>query len=394
MQGKERKPFHKATPANYKELYSTFKKVFHKYDTETILKDLYKYAKVYSYIIEDVSSKNIKVDYQLSDLRRINISTSYSLLLMILMKWEEKELTDEEIINILDAFRIYGFRKRLIGQAAGENKAFVTLINKIPELVKAANKKAKMFEILANQDYYLRIPNDIELANHLHSCNFFNFNYRNLLLAMVEEKITKARPDLSDERLQLEHIMPQKLNEEWKKMLGENYENIHQEFVHNIGNLTLIRQNQELGNKPFEFKKDVYENKAGLQIAKTHIINHDKWDDKAIMERNEWITNYILQDVLPIPGKMRKTNNFMARKNKKFSFRDLQLIGCDINFIDDTNITARVINDKEVSYEGKKYKLSTLTREIYERNGRTKKTGSYRGHQYWEFDGIRLSDMI
>ena len=29
-------------------------------------------------------------------------------------------------------------------------------------------------------------------------------------------ELTKNRPDLTDKRLQLEHIMPQKLNEKWK----------------------------------------------------------------------------------------------------------------------------------------------------------------------------------
>lgn len=48
--------------------------------------------------------------------------------------------------------------------------------------------------------------------------------------------------------------MPQTLNQAWKDELGPDYEAVHQEYVNTIGNLTLIRHNQELGNKPFPLK--------------------------------------------------------------------------------------------------------------------------------------------
>ncbi len=50
--------------------------------------------------------------------------------------------------------------------------------------------------------------------------NFFNFKYCKFFLALIEEKITRSRPDLSDAKLQVEHIMPQTLNSDWKDALG------------------------------------------------------------------------------------------------------------------------------------------------------------------------------
>ena len=61
--------------------------------------------------------------------------------------------------------------------------------------------------------------------------------------------------DWQDEKLQIEHIMPQTLNYDWQEELGDDYESVHQELINTIGNLTLIRHNQELGNKPFSYKK-------------------------------------------------------------------------------------------------------------------------------------------
>ena len=146
--------------------------------------------------------------------------------------------------------------------------------------------------------------------------------------------------------------------------------------------------------KKFEYKKDVYENKAGLQIAKTNITNRDKWGEKEIKARSKWIIDYLLNDVLPIPDKMRKTNNFKIKSERHLSFHELQLIGEKIYFIDDPSISAKVVGDKQVEKEKKKWKLSPLTKEIFTRKGKGNTSSAYQGARYWEYDGIRLLDII
>ena len=188
--------------------------------------------------------------------------------------------------------------------------------------------------------------------------------------------------------------MPKTLNDSWREYLGENCDAMHQELVNTIGNLTLIRHNQELGQKLFDEKKETYKEKAGLQIAKTEIIDKDRWDAEAIRDRTKWITKYLLQNVLVIPDGMRITNNFTQKEGRGLSFQELQLIGLDINFIDDPDIKARVVSDNEVEFEGKRWRLSPLTREIQTRRGKVNASGGYSGAYWWEFDGIRLSDVI
>lgn len=52
-----------------------------------------------------------------------------------------------------------------------------------------------------------------------------------------------------------EHIMPQTLNLEWERDLGENFEAIHEKYLHTIGNLTLTGYNTEYSNKSFQEKR-------------------------------------------------------------------------------------------------------------------------------------------
>ena len=393
MQYKQRSSYKKASETNYKELYSKFKENFDGVETEQILEELLQFAELYANIISGVSS-NKKIEYMLKDLKTIRITTAYSFLLALFIEQKKNNLTVEELENILAAFRIYCLRRRLIKLTTAENKNFPLLVRKIPQLLKEKDKKQAMFDILREQEASMRLPNDTELTQYLDSANFYNFEYCKFYLSLIEEKITKSRPDLSDQSLQIEHIMPQKLNDRWKEALGESYEAIHQELVHTIGNLTLIRHNQELGNKSFEEKKEFYGHKEGLQISKEFITVCKNWNERTIKERTKNLAEFLLQEVVPIPDEMRRSNNFADKGKKALSFQELGLIGETIEFIADPSIKAKVVSDKEVEFEGKTWRMSPLTNEIQTRRGTVNASGSYQGAQYWQYEDMKLADLL
>ena len=394
MQGIEKQSFPKATESNYKTLYGSFKHIFEKSDSTNLLRTLSEYSNIYSYIINGESTGEQKVDSELKDLGTLNVTTAYSFLLFLLYEWKNSHFTTQDIVDILHTFKIYCLRRRLLGLASAENKNFPMLVKRIPQLINSTDKQNEMFEILSDHESNLRLPNDIEIIRTLENMNFYNFKYCKFFLSLIEEKITKCRPNQEDDNLQIEHIMPQKLSEQWKKNLGDDFETIHQELVHTIGNLTLIRHNRELGQKSFEEKKKIYKNNAGLQIAQNEIINKDKWNSDAIKQRTSWISNFLVEKVIPIPEKMRKTNNFRLKEGRGLSFQELQLIGLDIYFADDPSIKARVVSDKEVEFEGKNWKLSQITRELYTRRGTVNASGAYQGSRYWKYDDVLLYDII
>ncbi|GAA8073451.1 hypothetical protein HpDR24_09660 [Helicobacter pylori] len=51
--------------------------------------------------------------------------------------------------------------------------------------------------------------------------------------------------------------MPQTLTPEWQRDLGENFEAIHEKYLHAIGNLTLTGYNSEYSNNSFQEKRDM-----------------------------------------------------------------------------------------------------------------------------------------
>ena len=80
----------------------------------------------------------------------------------------------------------------------------------------------------------------------------------NYLLVKLENHDNKE--PIPFEGFTIEHIMPQNkdLNPEWKSALGEDWEEIHNNYLHRIGNLTLTKYNTEMSDKPFSEKLDVF----------------------------------------------------------------------------------------------------------------------------------------
>ncbi|MCQ2826968.1 DUF1524 domain-containing protein, partial [Helicobacter pylori] len=74
-------------------------------------------------------------------------------------------------------------------------------------------------------------------------------------LERLENFDTKEPVDT--QKCDTEHIMPQTLNPEWEKDLGENFKAIHEKYLHTIGNLTLTGYNSKYSNNSFQEKRNM-----------------------------------------------------------------------------------------------------------------------------------------
>ena len=120
----------------------------------------------------------------------------------------------------------------------------------------------------------------------------------------------------------VEHIFPQGVNipQCWVDMIAdgdrEKAEEIQEEWVHCIGNLTLSGYNSKLSNASFEDKQNLYENrkflghkinigyKNGLSLNNlrfsvnsqdTNLAKIDKWTKTSIKARNNAMVDVLLK---------------------------------------------------------------------------------------------------
>jgi len=206
-----------------------------------------------------------------------------------------------------------------LGLTQGENKNIVTLSKKIEGIKKGT---ISMLELLTNMFYRLRLPNDNEIKNALLSMNFYEGlkQYSKLILGKIEEHNTKVAVDFRNKQITIEHIMPQTLTDSWKLELGENFNEIHKNYLHNIGNIILTEFNSEIGNKSFAEKKRKLE-KSSLNY-RLDVINKNTWNEESIKEHQTNMINWFLS-VFPIPESFKEKANWNTQTNENTSFSPL-----------------------------------------------------------------------
>ena len=395
MQYKACKPFPKASEKNTKTLYYEFKKLFESANnnTEEFLDEFMKFAEYYAVVINyNTVNTSYEVSRYFSDFSVISCSIAHSFFMALVNSWKTNHITEKELCSLLRCLRTYFIRRRLLQLTQAENKVIPTLVKKIPEIEKSANKVKTLFEILSSLENRLRLPNDNESRTNLRNMNFYNFNLNKFIFALIEEQLTNKRPEL--EEYKIDPIMPPILNDNWKKELGDKWEEVFKNNLNNIGNLTLISSDSKIENKSFDYKKETYQT-GSLLINKKLITEQLHWNLSSIDTRRNYLIDQLLCSVIDVPVEMKYANNF-KQKNEidYFSFEDLDLIGEMIAFKDDPSIQAKVISDTTVEFEGKEYKLSPLTKLLKERLHKQNKSNSYRGCEHWTYDGEKLIDYV
>lgn len=88
----------------------------------------------------------------------------------------------------------------------------------------------------------------------------------------------------------IEHIMPQHLTPIWQKELGNDYEQIHELWLHRMANLTLTAYNSKYSNSSFTEKKTMQNgfDDSGIRMN-TCIAKKDKWTLTELEERSEYL---------------------------------------------------------------------------------------------------------
>ncbi len=150
--------------------------------------------------------------------------------------------------------------------------------------------------------------------------------------------------ELKSKEATIEHIMPQSLNESWKKMLGENFDEIYNKYIHTFANLTVTGINSVLGNKPFLDKRDGLINDTQSIPGYIHskyrmtrwVSQCEKWTQEELEQRGNDIAKTLLK-LYPFPKSnfkpLEKTKYRMTRwvsQCEKWTQEELEQRGNDI----------------------------------------------------------------
>ena len=305
----------KRYPLGYLATRTTLLDIYEKMindDYRALLDDLSQKAEKYSIIVNN-SDEIHGYSSSLQDLERISGAPSYILLMFIMSRQDEMNLSDPQmdmIIKILITF----FVRRNVTDVPGTRKLtqlFMDIIadtkmmqgdavvNMIRERLKAESASDTQFENKLRGPIYDENPEAT----------------RFILCGIEAQHQTKeiysdlwARDNSNKYIWTIEHIFPEGDNipDAWVEMIADGDKALakqyHSEFVHTLGNLTITGYNQYLSNMSFERKKDRKSKDKSKEVGYRNglylnqdVVSETEWTVDKIKTRTDKLVNILLE---------------------------------------------------------------------------------------------------
>ncbi|WP_187915890.1 DUF262 and DUF1524 domain-containing protein [Helicobacter pylori] len=243
---------------NIKKVYEAFKDYQQKegIEIEDLLKDLQKYCGYFCQIAfkKEDDERDEKLNEALGFLVDLEMDVVYPLLLELYSDYRDGVLSKQDFIPIIALTESYLCRRAVCGLGAnGLNKIFPPFTKKIDKKQYLKSVEKHFGSLKGKQ----RFPNNDEFKDLFITIDFYHFKKIRYFLERLENENSDTKEPVDTQKCSIEHIMPQTLTPEWQRDLGENFEAIHEKYLHTIGNLTLTGYNAEYSNKSFQEKRDM-----------------------------------------------------------------------------------------------------------------------------------------
>ncbi len=224
---------------------------------EDLLKDLQKYCGYFCRIVfkkeadKDLNKASDKdLNKALGFLVDLEMDVIYPLLLELYSDYNDGVLSEDDFGCSIALIESYICRRAVCGLGTNSlNKVFASFARHIQKDEYFKSLKAHFGSLTEKQ----RFPNNDEFKDCFITIDFYKFQKDRYFFERLENFDRKER--VYTHEYTIEHIMPQKLTEEWERDLGENFKAIHDKYLHTIGNLTLTGYNSEYSNKSFQEKR-------------------------------------------------------------------------------------------------------------------------------------------
>ena len=247
-------------------VYYTFKAFVEEnsIETEAPLAELLKYARFYQ-TLRLGNTNSTELNACIYRLNRLETAVTRPFFLEVLRMHQENVLTIDEVAQIFQISENYIFRRLICDLPTNAlNKIYLMLHKEILRYDGTTDQYFEKFKfaMLAKKER-VRFPDDTEFAAAFSAKPMYLMNSKNkhYLFERIENFGTTENKAVWDHIDQgdysIEHIMPQHLTPAWVEALGENYLEIHENWLHRIANLTLTAYNSKYSNNSFADKCDM-----------------------------------------------------------------------------------------------------------------------------------------
>lgn len=289
-----------------KGIYKSFKAYAKKEgDIEVILQDMLRYAYAYDKIVNSKVG-NADTNEIAKRLDLLDMTVAYPFLMAFMVYADETQLDEKEIYKVFSCVETFIFRRLMCDLPTNAlNKIFATLHSSVIKNMKdnpETSYSSVMIYILESKKQSASFPKNEEFLIGFTTKNIYSMRGKNkqYLFERLENGKSKETNDvvkgIEEGKYTIEHIMPQTLSSAWKQALGENYEEIHERWLHTISNLTLSAYNSNYSNKTFQEKKTMENGflESGFRLNR-FISQFDKWGEEELELRKAELSKKALE---------------------------------------------------------------------------------------------------
>ena len=310
-------------PVRQSNIYYEWKKYMDGHERKEELVKMLDYAHYYQQVTEAKLSK-AKLSEKMRHICNIETDVTNVFFIQFLKYASANSLSEDEIFKVIDLVENY-LARRIVCNMPGNalTQVFCALhkdvLKSIEEYSSANVELGNSYsDILAyhimRRDGNYQLPRDMQFVESIKTRDAYHMlkPFQIFLFERLENSVhgeyNDVATDMKKKDATIEHIMPQTLNGDWKAMLGDNFEEIQDKYLHTFANLTLTGINSELSNKPFEIKRDgkkigneIY---PGYKNSKYRLTKNvtlcDKWTEIELQHRcNEIVATFLRLYPLP-----------------------------------------------------------------------------------------------
>lgn len=274
--------------------------------TEEIFKDLFEYAQIYYYLInEDIKKLPEQLRVSITDFRKISSDSPMSMIMEFYHLCRLGLISEETLSQLIYSVNSFLLRRSICDMDSQNiSRLFPTLLKKILEkcrfgydgIVDILNQEMVGNNAGTSGSF---MPTDKQMMDYLLNANVYKRPALRVILDRLELHDNPAPVDLS--ALSIEHLMPQTPTPEWLAELDTDEETYFAN-LHRIGNLTLATKpdNSKMGNMEWEYKNAILASTSHLKLNEP-IIQIKKWDLDQIEYRSNLLIKRICE-VFPYPN--------------------------------------------------------------------------------------------
>ncbi len=276
------------------QIYDEFKSFrcseFAPTDLEELLREMLRFAGYYAKFMGLDGNTPERISQALSNVRYHGNTTA--LLIMRLFDCHENgALKQDEFVAALETIESYLMRRAVAGYQT-HWRVFAGLARQIEN---DAPLDSLLFA-LTQQRSSSAFPTDSDFQRSLEDRPLYGTKVCWHLLSCLENHGQKEPSPTST--YSIEHIMPQNetLPTEWRNMLKGDWQEIHGQWLHRLGNLTLTAYNSWYSDRSFEEKKTI---RGGFNDSAVRLNNYvreqKEWTAEKMEERGRLLANRALE---------------------------------------------------------------------------------------------------